>query len=56
MIWWRPVQTEPSRKVWWDTRLARKFGAQGLAARLWIERFFPHPIPEYANDRDRIRW
>ena len=53
MIWWRPVQTEPTRKSWWDTKLSRKFGAEGYAANLWVWHFFPHPLPSVDNDRDR---
>ena len=56
MIWWRPVQTEPTRRKWWDTRLSRKFEAEGLAAHIWVKHFFPYDTPLEANDRDRIWW
>lgn len=56
MSFWSPVQTEPTRRKWWDTQLSRRFGAQGLAAHLWVKHFFPFDIPPADNDRDSIRW
>jgi hypothetical protein len=56
MIWWQPPQTRAHRKKWWDTPLSRKFGAQGLAARLWLKHFYPYAVPDYQNDRDALRW
>jgi hypothetical protein len=46
----------PARRKWWDTKLSRKFGAEGLAAKLWVEHFFPYDPPIAENDRDSLRW
>jgi hypothetical protein len=56
MTFWQPAMTEPVRKKWWDTKLSRQFGAQGLAATLWVRHFFPWNAPQEDNDRDHIRW
>jgi hypothetical protein len=56
LIWWKPVQTEPTRKKWWDTKLSRRFGAEGLAANLWVRHFFPYDHPQAMNDRDNLKW
>jgi hypothetical protein len=46
----------PRHRAWWDTKLARNFGAQGSAIDLWIKHFFPLLVPMPANDRDHCRW
>lgn len=56
MIWFAPAQSQPTRKRWWDTRLSRHFGAEGLAAQLWVRHFFPYDTPIAENDRDHVPW
>jgi hypothetical protein len=56
-MFWRPAhELRGSRKAWWDTKLARHYGADGLAARLWLKHFYPRLIGLAANDMDHVRW
>lgn len=56
MIWWAPARTRRTRRYWWDTKLSRNFGAEGLAANIWVKHFFPYDHPSPDNDKDSIRW